>query len=178
VINRVTGLIVQLIVSVAFVSFGYHAAFNLGKPILDQATQTNGWPKVDGKILSSEVTTLPDSEDLQRENPRDRGPMYSATVLYEYTLDDRTIHSSSIWPGNGQASSSRAEQQGIVDRYLPGQAVPVFYDPEHPESAVLEPGANWTSYILYVVGWIFLILGIFSLITIPRAFMRSEDGGE
>jgi hypothetical protein len=35
----------------------------------------------------------------------------------------------------------RAER--LVARYLPGEPVTVYYDPDHPQEAVLEQGADY-----------------------------------
>jgi hypothetical protein len=169
--RRARSSVLLLIVSVAFVVLGYHVAIHLGKPILDKAKQTTKWPTVEGKIESSEVIQQPNNHDTESH-----GPMYSANVCYSYAVNDRTYKSNSIWSGANYSSSSSGEQQRIVDRYPQGKVVAVHYDPEHPGEAVLEPGAFFTSYIMYVVGWFFLVIGGLMLLSIPWTILRRLSG--
>jgi hypothetical protein len=169
--NRRPGSFIALVVSVAFVVLGYHVAFHLGKPALDKARQTTTWPTVEGKIESSAVTQHQDNS-----NPDSSGTLYSANVRYSYAVNGRTYQSSTIWSGTHYSSSSSGEQQQIVARYPPGKAVPVYYDPEHPEEAVLEPGVFFTSYILYVAGWVVFVIGILTLLMIFWTFLRRLSG--
>jgi hypothetical protein len=163
---RRAGPIASLIFGALFIVAGYFAGFHFGKPILDQAKQSANWPTVEGKIESSEVT--------QRHD--DKGTSYSADICYSYPVKDRTYKSSRIWYGGGFSSSSSGEFYRLVDRYPKGKVVAVHYDPEHPEEAVLEAGAFFTSYILYVVGWVFLVIGVLVLLSVPRALLRSLSG--
>jgi hypothetical protein len=142
----VTGLIVGPI----FAAVGFFVAFYFGKPILDNAARSKEWPTVVGVVERSEVVTRRDKD----------GTMYSADVAYKYEVDQREYRSSNVSFGGGFSSSSSGWANKLVNRYPVGKEIDVHYDPEEPGNSVLEPGTNWTSYIVYGIGLLFLAIGV------------------
>ena len=60
----------------------------------------------------------------------------------------------------GGSASAAGTPQEIVARYPKGTPVKVFYNPQHPEKSVLEPGASgagmWAAFgvlCLLIAGW-------------------------
>src|SRR5258706_6126480 len=103
---------------------------------LQQQRASLQWPVVTGKIFQSELVFVPG-----------RSSHYRADVTYNYAVNG-TRHVSrqiSLW------SSDLGSYSGIARRFVTDHAadsrVDVHYDPEHPENAVLVPGAyereNW-----------------------------------
>lgn len=141
----ITGTIVGLI----FLVVGYFVAFTFGKPILDNAKASNDWPKVVGKINRSSVVT---------SRSRDK-THYSFDVVYDYKVEGEGYTSSNVYFGGEVSSSSSSSAYKVKNRYPKGSSVDVYYDPQEPSNAVLEPGAHWQSYIIYAGGWMFLLVG-------------------
>ena len=56
-------------------------------------------------------------------------------------------------------SSNREHADSIVAEFPAGKKVPVFYDPENPESAVLETGGTFFTYLPIGIGGIFVLVG-------------------
>ena len=86
--------------------------------------------------------------------------MYSADIRYRYTVNDQSYQGFDVTLSDG--SSSRAGRaRGIVNDYPVGQNVTVYYDPELPERAVLEPGVSWMVYGFLLMGGLMVLLGIY-----------------
>jgi hypothetical protein len=153
--GKTVGLLVALGLGVVFTIVGYFVAFHFGKPILDNAKASTQWPKVDGVIASSEVAKSKDS---------DGDTMYSAEVVYKYEVEGRKLESDNVFFGGDYSSSSRSDASGTVNRYPTGKEVEVYYDPDDPSKAVLEPGAKWMSYMVYGIGMVFFVVGLLVVI--------------
>ena len=114
-----------------------------------KARRAEGWPTVEGKIISSELQTFGSGTRAQC-TPR---------VLYQYTVDG-TVHSSEQIGVIGVAGSWRqSDAKATVERYSPGATVTVHYHPDDPDWAVLEtsdPGKFW---VLLLTGTVCLIVG-------------------
>src|SRR5262245_31087583 len=88
------------------------------------------WPKVVGRIVSSEI--------MHEED--DAGHTYGNKVAYEYSVDGVTYHCNRRgWMGDNLRSSFKGRANRIAATYPVGQAVTVYYDPSDPAQAVLEP---------------------------------------
>ena len=127
---------------------GYLVGIHFGKPILDQAKASESWPTVNGTVLES---------DLEKHSGE--STTYSANIVYRYTVEGEDFDSDRVWFGGGYSTSNRSEMQDVVREYPVGQAVTVHYSPENPAEAVLKPGAFTSSYVLYVIGLVFLVIG-------------------
>jgi hypothetical protein len=95
-----------------------------------RAKQTLTWTQAQGKILESKAVTSSDGESTLPE------------ILYSYEVGGTLFQSRSI------GASGMMTANDIVAKYPPGRAVQVFYDPERPESAVLERNASALTFIL------------------------------
>lgn len=142
----------SLIFGLLFAVVGYFVAFHFGKPILDNAKASAQWPSVEGIIERSEVTT-------SRSSGKNKKTMYTADIDYRYSVEDKEYRSSTIAFGGRVSSSSSSSAYAITKRYPVGQQVPVYYEPQKPENAVLEPGVTLMSYLVYGIGLLFLVIG-------------------
>lgn len=142
----------SLFFGLLFAVVGYFVAFHFGKPILDNARASTTWPSVEGIIEQSSVSTT-------HRSGKNKKTMYAAEITYRYTVEAQEYHCSTVaFGGNGSSSSSQAAY-ALTKRYPVGQAVPVYYEPQKPENAVLEPGVTWASYAVYGIGLVFLVVG-------------------
>lgn len=116
-----------------------------GWSVLQNARVSESWPTASGEVLSSTVRVDRDED----------GTSYFADVTYRYVVDDLEYASDSVSFGQF-GSSDRDHAEGIVARYPVGSQVTVFYDPEDVETAVLEPGVTWSSYMLLGMGILFI----------------------
>ncbi len=85
-------------------------------------------------------------------------PGYEAVVRYEYQVPGVLFHLNAETVSLGQwLLKSKREAQTILDRYLPGKQVRVFYHPRHPQLAVLEPHIFLDNLLVIVIGGFFLL---------------------
>ena len=103
-----------------------------------------GWPSTTGKVVVSkpEVRDVKvidsDREDGHRIEQRN-----FANVVYEYTDRGRTLRNNRVSIGEDRGNFEVAE---TLARYPSGKAVTVYYNPVHPDRAVLErdlPKGMW-----------------------------------
>ena len=108
------------------------------------------WPAVEGEIITSEA---------RKASRTTRNPL----VVYAYNIDGIDYQSERIKVGAQDVSStSDSWTQGTLDKYPLGKRVTVYFNPNSPAKAVLEPGMNLRiltfsglALIFFVVSWIF-----------------------
>jgi hypothetical protein len=96
-----------------------------------RARATLAWPATAGRIVESRV----EQKHLPGDRPNVR---FAPRITYEYTVDGRSYRSERLafrevfWSLAPQAATVK------VARYPAGAEVTVYYDPRHPDEAVLE----------------------------------------
>ncbi len=118
---------------------------------------SKSWPTTQGSVVSSEVTA-----HRSRSKKGHHRTTYGANVRYEYTVNGVQYSSDKISFGEYR-THSRGPAQATVDRYPPGAEVVVYYNPDQPEEAVLEPGKMGGIMILFIVGGMFGVVGVLGL---------------
>ena len=105
--------------------------------------------------------------------------MYSAHVVYRYDLDGGSFESDRVWFGGDYSTSDRSEMSEVDRRYPVGADVMVYYSPDDPSQSVLMPGAYLSSYILFVIGMVFLsvagLLLLIYVVLIVRSSMKIDE---
>lgn len=100
------------------------------------AQDSRNWPATTGQIISSTLC-----------EHRDKGIRYFPCVKYSYTVGERPFEGNVIIWGH-QNPLTRGEAEAIRQTYFSGREVTVFYRPNAPETACLEPGIiPWETYI-------------------------------
>jgi hypothetical protein len=131
---------------------------------LYRANQAQRWPQAPCVIISSEVRMHSDSE----------GTSYSPEIHYQYTLDGAVLESTRyrfIDTSGGYSGAKR-----IVDKYPVGLNTKCFYDPKHPDQAVLDRTIGW-GVLFGLVPLVFVLLGagvVFAGIYGPRIGTRPQ----
>jgi hypothetical protein len=118
---------------------------------LRKAQAALGWPVIQGKILASSVCEV--GGDLTG---------YKPDILYEYHAHG-IRHSAKVWRVGASSKSSKwkAKAEAIIAEYPAGRDITVFFNPQNPADAVLEPGkVRWVSQ--FVIGLILAAVGLFS----------------
>ena len=132
------------------------------------AIETSSWPIVEGKVLSTKAVTFPIKLIIEYEYSVG-GQIYqcNATNFADYSPLHYVMDCISSLPSIGSDSTSDdigksreqkiAEVQGSVKNYPPGTIVNVYYNPENPKAALLNPGYSGFAVISITLGVISII---------------------
>ncbi|RLT03615.1 MAG: DUF3592 domain-containing protein [Planctomycetota bacterium] len=104
-----------------------------GVAVLFEASRSKSWPTVEGTVTETRV-------DRSR-NPKG-GTDESPVVRYRYEVDGKTYHRGKLSLGGAVTTSWFESAPSVIARYAVGKPVTVYYDRQHPETAVLEPGTT------------------------------------
>ncbi len=162
-------LLGALVLGVVF--FGLGAIFvGVGINGYREGQETKSWPSTTGHVISADVDekieTRRDMNDRQRTEYT-----YTPAVRYEYTVGERTYLGHRVKADDYGGSPDRA--YGIVNRYPAGSDVTVFYNPDEPDQAVLETGADTMGvYLFGGIGALFAVIGLASLTAAAVLFRR------
>lgn len=148
-----------LVFAVVFFVGGLMAYQYLTKPIAEEAEAAKEWPTTPGFITLSELNKTRNNEGKD---------MYSASVQYDYTVDGKMYNCSGIRTLDG-STSSKSSVKKTLKKYAKGTSVMVYYDPEFPNSAVLEPG---TGLLLGMLLKLPLLFCIISVLMVVKLFKR------
>ena len=113
------------------------------------------WPTTSGRVVSSEI------ERSSGYNDRDN---YRAAIRYTYEVGGSEYSSTRRCYGDELSVSWSGPSKGAVERYPPGTAVTVHYDPSGPSEAVLEPGVRWEVLGNIAGGLLFVAIGVAGLV--------------
>lgn len=126
----------------------------VGLYTMRETSRSRGWLRTGGKVVSSRVTEFAGKS----------GTTYRPMVIYGYSVGSVRLMSNRI-AFHSVASSWRSSAERIVARYPAGRDVQVYYNPQDPEQAVLEPGGQ---------AWIWIVGGgVLALLTV---WMRIRRG--
>lgn len=123
-----------------------------------QAREARSWLQVPGKVVVSaaEVREVRVFDDDRDERFRLESRNF-ANVTYEYSVGGRTLRNNRIMIGEDRGNFEVAEN---LKKYPAGSTVTVYYNPRHPDQAVLErdlPKGLWgclgigTAVVLVIV---------------------------
>jgi hypothetical protein len=124
----------------------------MGVSMVRQGLESKNWPIAEGRVVVSRITKW--------KNPE--GDYFSPDILYEYKVDGILYSSSklalldSIDTTTEQISLKKT--MDVVSRYPIGQTVQVYYKPENPNFAVLEPGPRTGHWVMLGVGAFLFIM--------------------
>ena len=143
--------IINIIVPLIFLILGL---FLTGHGLIElyQGQKSKRWSQIIGEVESS------DYEVREHQSWDDYSRSHYARVNYKFIVNDIEYQSASIFIGDGgKGRSTDYLSKQRVEKYTPGSIVTVYYDPEHPEKSVLEPGIHLE--IFPELGFGILILG-------------------
>jgi len=177
--ERISGLrlerIIQYVLSLVFFGFALMIFSNLR-----EAVDSKNWPVVMGTVNRVWLEEAPGTGD----------PEFYIRINYNYTVNGQSFYSDRIdVPNNTLYNREKAES--VMNEYPVGSAV-VYYNPSHPEKAVLKPGNTQIFWLIFTLIFSYLIwpgpkrlFGVLKNLinafteTKPqhnlRAFFKSED---
>ncbi len=135
---------------------------------------TKSWPTTTGHVISADVQEKVETRRDMNDRPRTERT-YTPAVRYEYTVGAQTYLGHRVKADDYGGGADRA--YGIVNRYPAGTTLTVFYDPDDPDQAVLETGADTSGvYLFGGVGALFTVIGLAALAAAGVLFRRRNLG--
>lgn len=100
---------------------------------LFEASRSKSWPTVEGTVTKPRIDRSRTTKGSTIESP---------VVRYRYEVDGKGYHRGKLSLSDGVTTSRFESASSVVARYVVGNLVKVYYDRQHPENAVLEPGTT------------------------------------
>lgn len=103
------------------------------------------WPTTSGKITRCGVIEEVIEEKTEHDNRPTTTRMrhrYQVDLRYAYRVGKRDFNGTEIDWGGTMISGLREVAEKTAAKYHPGQSVKVYYDPDQPGQAVLEPASG------------------------------------
>jgi hypothetical protein len=115
-----------------------------GLIIILKARKTQDWPYVEGVIEESRLSS--DKNDLL------------PYILFSYSIGERDYRQTMEFPVDITPSQEFAKS--YVQKYPVGSRAQVYYDPDNPQNATLEPGLGKGDWLVLAMGLGMLVLGL------------------
>ena len=119
-------------VFIILISLGGLIALYFYRRSSQTARSSNNWPSVVGEIVSSFI-----GEQQTRDHV-----FHEPIITYSYNVGGRDYQAKRVVIGQWAHAGNLAWTEQKVQKYRPGKSVTVYYNPNSPEMAVLEPGMN------------------------------------
>lgn len=121
------------------------------------AKASESWPLVQGIVAESyeDVQTSTHSSGSGRSTTM---TSYVPTVRYNYQVDGQA-YSNDLITYASKNTANRDYAQQVLKKYPKNANVDVYYNPQKPESSVLEPGAHSSSALWLILGLVMFVSG-------------------
>jgi hypothetical protein len=96
------------------------------------------------------------AEDYQVDSEGDRHRVFAPHVVYEYEVNGVTYRGERLKAGIRSFTGNLRKVEQELARYPVGGMVRVYYNPDDPAEAVLQPGVS--SKAALVIGIVFLVI--------------------
>lgn len=146
----------------AILVFGFilYLAFNItmsGVGVLMEASRSKSWPTVEGTVTVTRVDQQTDSKGRINEVP---------VVRYQYEVSGKQYQRGKLSLDGSVTTSWSENASSVIARYAVGKPVKVYYDRQHPENAVLEPGTTarmWATLWPGALFWLVIAVCVMSV---------------
>jgi hypothetical protein len=150
---------------IVFALIGGAIFFLFAWPPLQYANTSKSWPTVPGTITRSEVKVW----------KRDGNTHYEPDIAYSYTVEGKKYTSSRITVGDGSLDNNVSKAKRLQAEYPVDKEVNVYYDPDLPESAVLQPGTKSGDLMLAGISALFFFIGLLAVYQGVKAKRRAAE---
>lgn len=112
--------------------------FTIGAFGFYDAVVSNFWPTTDGTVVSTRVIS-----------PTGKANKYIAEITYTYSVGGKEYQSNNYKATSARGTSQWARE--LIEQHPVDSKVPVHYNPNKPEDAIVEPGLQSDNYIMTFV---------------------------
>jgi len=106
------------------------------------------WPRAKGRIIMSKVEELRTKSNI-------RVARLCLHLEYLYMVGDRILEGHRLNSG-WRCFASEDYIKEVLKKYPAGKKVEVYYNPQNPEISMLEPGLNWSVFLMCGFGLVTL----------------------
>ena len=171
--NRQAGGLIALLVVAIVSTIAGGVMVAIGIDTYRDGKETESWTATTGHVLTSAVDS--ETRTVHRGGRSRRDTTYTPIVTYGYTVNGAQFEGDNIRADDHGGSLDRAYD--IVDRYPQGAETTVYYDPEHPERAVLVQGAeSGRVYLFGGLGGLFGSVGL-AMLALAVFIIRRQNRG-
>ena len=153
------GTVFTVLIALIALSIGLYSMYH-GTKILIYAKKSKSWPSIQGVVTDSHVTS---------DKSGNGGSLYSPNVKYKYTVIGKTYMNDLI--SFASKSGDLTYAKGIVEKYMPGKSVIVYFEPNDPQFSVLVPGKG--TDIPLQLGIAFFFVGVFLILVAKKQNMKN-----
>jgi energy-coupling factor transporter transmembrane protein EcfT len=144
-LEKIAGGLLFVVAGIAFACFGYTS--------YQKGLESKNWPVAKGSVTQSEIEKR--TETTGSGTSRRKVVKSYPVVKYTYSVGNRDYQSGRITFGQSK------DAHHTVARYPKGKNIQVYYNPENPAEAVLEPGGDATLSIVFIgLGAVLLVIGL------------------
>jgi len=126
--------------------------------LFSKAAKSKNWPFIKGFIISSEVIELHDSTEKGKY-----ASTYRNKILFKYKVNEKEFLSSNLFWGSKISDSSLDDKKEYASKYTEGMEVDIYYNPDKPHQAVIEPGIKFVLYLNLIFALFILLMGCFCI---------------
>ncbi|MFN2314727.1 MAG: DUF3592 domain-containing protein [Bacteroidales bacterium] len=150
---------------IIFAIVGGAIFFIFALPPLQYAHTSKSWPIVQGTVTRSEVKIW----------KRDGNTHYEPDIAYSYSVEGKKYSSAKITVGDGSLDNNASKAKRLQAEYPVDKEVDVYYDPDLPESAVLQPGTKSGDLMLAGIAALFFFIGLLAVYQGVKAKRRIAE---
>lgn len=153
---------------VIFVGLIWTILFYLVMRAIALGIKSKTWPQANGHVVNSVITGVKPSETGMLVRT------YRVIIQYKYTvngttyLSDLISYNDLVYQVVNKGLRSKKGAIYLASKYPSGSEIMVYYDPQNPNRAILEPGARDFNTILIIITLgvmgILLISGLLALL--------------
>lgn len=122
------------------------------KPMRD-ARKAKTWPMIEATVVRSDVREVVGRTKKSGTNRSESVTRYQADVVYEYTVSG-VKHTASRIDYTYHAYPAPDDLAPVLARFPEGATIRVYYNPDEPSDAVIEPKAETLYLFTYLGGFI------------------------
>ena len=126
------------IASAVFMTMGAIGALSVYTTFA-QSRRSRAWPTVKGTITHSELTKQTEQDRSNDSSRVYETIMYGVKLGYHYVVAGKSFEASRLYWSDGIKTNVETPALAILKRYPVGHRVDVYYQPDKPDVAVLEP---------------------------------------
>lgn len=124
------------------------------------------WPTVIGQVTRAEARSVGDARS---------GSSWSLRINYTYQIEGRQYSGNRVNFSSSNTYKDRSRVDQALERFKPGEPVPVHYHPDHHELSVLETGLDRSGWLGLVLAILLIFLAVIFWV-VPTRVVQGEPG--